>query len=55
MERQTEFFVILGHFLLFNPPNHPEIQNFETMKKMPGDIILLNEGTINKDHMICGS
>ena len=37
---QTEFFVILGNFLPFYPPNDPENQNFEKMKKMPGDIIL---------------
>ena len=39
--RETEFFVILGHFLPFEPPNDPENQNFEKMKKVPGDIILL--------------
>ena len=30
--RQTEFFVILGYFLPFYPPNDPENQNFEKMK-----------------------
>ena len=33
---------ILGHFLLFNPPNKPKNQNFEKMKKTPGDIIILH-------------
>ena len=28
-----EFFVILGHFLPFDPPNNPKNQNFEKMKK----------------------
>ena len=28
-----EFFVILGHFLPFDPPNNPEHQNFEKWKK----------------------
>ena len=27
------FLVILGHFLLFNPPNNPKNQNFEKIKK----------------------
>ena len=31
---QTEFFVILGYFLPFYHPNHPEKQNFEKMKKI---------------------
>ena len=31
--RQTEFFVILGHFLPFAPMNYPENENFENMKK----------------------
>ena len=34
-------FVILGHFLLFQPPTDPENQNFEKLKKTPGDIIIL--------------
>ena len=38
--RQTGFFVILGYFLPFYPPNNPENQTFEKMKKNPGDIIL---------------
>ena len=37
------------------PPNDPENQNFETMKKMPGDAILLHMRTINEDPMIYGS
>ena len=53
--RQTYFFVILGHFLAFYPPNDPENQNFEKMKKMPGDIILLHMCTTNEDHMIYDS
>ena len=31
---QTEFFVILDHFLPFYPPNNPKNQNFEKMKKI---------------------
>ena len=33
---QTEFFIILDHFLSFNPPNNPKNQNFKKMKKTPG-------------------
>ena len=51
---QTEFFVILGHFLPFYLPNDPENQNFE-MKKNLGDIIILNICTINDNHMVYGS
>ena len=29
----TEFFVILGHFWPFDPPNNPKNQDFESMKK----------------------
>ena len=31
--RQTEFFVILGHFLSLYPSNDQQNQNFEKMKK----------------------
>ena len=46
---------IFCHFgLLFAilPPNKPENQNFEKMKKLPGSIIVLNMSTINETHMI---
>ena len=38
--RQTEFFVVLGYFLPFNPSNNPENQNFEKMKNAHADIII---------------
>ena len=38
--RQTEFFVVLGYFLPFNPSNNPENQNFEKMKNVHADIII---------------
>ena len=47
----TEFFVILGHFLPFYPTNNPKNQNFEKMKKTPGDIIL-HTSIKNHDHML---
>ena len=31
--RQTEFFVILDHFLPFYPYNNPKTQNFQKLKK----------------------
>ena len=36
--KQTELYVILGHFL---PPNDLENQHFQKMEKMLEDIILL--------------
>ena len=48
-------FVILGHFSLFHSPADPEKQNFEILKKTPGDIIILQMCTINEDHMMYGS
>ena len=38
---RQNFFVILDHFFLFNPPNKPENQNLEKWKK-PWDIIILH-------------
>ena len=51
---ETEFFLILGHFLPFYPLN-PEKQNFEKMKKTPVDIIILHKCNINDNHMMNGS
>ena len=53
--RQVEFFVILDYSLHFYPLNNPENQNFEKMKKIPGDIIILHMCTINQNHMMYGS
>ena len=52
--QQTEFFIILDHFLPFYHPNNPKNQNFEKMKKPPVDIIL-HRCTINENHMKYGS
>ena len=38
----TEFFIILGHFLPFYPTNNPHNQNFEKLKKAPRYIIRLH-------------
>ena len=42
---------IAGDIVPPPPPNNPEIQNFEKMKKMPRDIIILNNCTKNHDDM----
>ena len=49
---QTKFFVILEHFVLFYLPNNLKNQNFEKLKKTPGDIINLHKCTKNHDHML---
>ena len=49
------FLVILEHFSPFYPRNNLKNQNFEKIKKMPGDIIILHMCTINNKHMIYGS
>ena len=38
----------------FYPHTDPENQNFEKMKKTPGDIIILQMSTINDSHMMYG-
>ena len=48
-------FFHFGQFLPFYPPNNPKNQNFEKMKKIPGDIIILHMCTINDNHMMYGS
>ena len=51
----TEFFVFLDRFLPFYPTVNSENQNFEKMKKIPQDIIILKMCTINDSHMKYGS
>ena len=46
------FLVILSHFLPFYPTNNPKNQNFEKMKKLPRDIIILHKCTKNHDYML---
>ena len=50
--QQTELFVNFGHFLPFYPTNNPKNQNFEKMKKQPGDIIILHKCCKNHDDML---
>ena len=57
-EKRSEtdrIFCHFGPFFALLPSNDSENQNFETMKKMPGDIILLHMSSITEDHMIYGS
>ena len=49
---QTEFVLILGHFLPFYPTNNPKNQNFKKIKKSHGYIIILHKCTKNHDHML---
>ena len=49
------FFCHFGPFLLIYPPNNPKDQNFEKLKKKPGDNIILHMRTINCNHMMYGS
>ena len=50
--QRAKLFIILGHFLYFDPPNNPKNQNFEKIKKGPGDITILLKCTINDNHLI---
>ena len=52
---EESFFVILGHFLLFNPPKSLKYQSFEKVKKTPGAIIISYKGTINDNNMMYDS
>ena len=42
-------------FSPFYPPNNPKNQKFEKVKKIPGNIIILQMCTINNNHMMYGS
>ena len=53
--QQTEFFVILGHYLPFDPPNNLKKQSFEKMKKTHEDNIILHLHTTNDDHTMYSS
>ena len=52
---QTEFFVILDHFLPFYSPNNLKNQNFEKLKKPSGDVIILHRHIKNYNHMMYDS
>ena len=50
--RRTEFFVTLNHFFHFYLPKNSKNQNFEELKKTPGDITIWHKCTKNHDHML---
>ena len=54
MDCDRQFFVILDNFLSFYPPKNLKNQNFEKLKKAPGDIIILQMHPINENHMTYG-
>ena len=49
---ETNFLVILDYFVALLHPNNMKNQNFEKMKKLPGDIIILHMCTTNENHMM---
>ena len=50
--QQTDFFCHFGQFLAHLPPINPKNWNFEKMKKISGDIIILHTSTKSQDHML---
>ena len=52
---RQNYFVILDHFLPFYLSNNLKSQNFEKMKKTPGDITILHRRNINHNHTMHGS
>ena len=55
MKHDDRIFCHFGPFLPFYPCNNPKNQNFEKLKKTPGDIIILHMCAINDNHMMYGS
>ena len=52
--QQTEFYVILDHFLPFYPLTTQKVK-FKKNEKNSRDIIILNMCNINDSHMMYGS
>ena len=51
--RMTDVMIFhFGPFFALLTPNNPKNQNFEKLKKAPGDIIILHKCTKNHDHML---
>ena len=59
MVPNRQFFLILETICCPSPPpsptNNPKNQNFENIKNIPGDIVILHMCTVNENHMIYGS
>ena len=49
------YFSFRAIFYPFTPPHNTKNQNFEKMKNMPGDIIILHMCTKNFNQMMYGS
>ena len=49
---QASFFFHFGQYFIHLPPKNPKNQNFEKIKRMPGDIIILDKCTKNQNHML---
>ena len=47
-----QIFCYFGSFFALLPPNNSQNKNSEKMKKIPGDIIILQMCTINGNHMM---
>ena len=47
-----KIFCHFGPFFALLPPNNPKNQNFEKMKNLPGDIIILHKCIKNHGHML---
>ena len=52
---RQKFLSFRAIFLPFYHSNNPQNQNFEKMKKIPGDIIILLLCTTNDNHMMYSS
>ena len=53
MEHDTQYLSFWNIFLPFYPPDKLKNQNFQIIKKEPGDIIILQMCTINDNHEMC--
>ena len=52
MERDGQNFLSFWAIFPLLPPNNPKNQNFEKMKKKPGNFIILHKCTKNHVHML---
>ena len=50
LAQQTEFLTFWAIFCPLSPKN-PENQNFDKMKKLPGDIIILHKCNLDDNHI----
>ena len=55
LSMRDRIFCPFGPFFALLPHNNPKNRNFEKLKKMAGDIIILHKYIVNENHMIYGS